>query len=79
MELIDYIRTLKTLTILLLLFFMNFVPNQKGKILEETLAGSNSDFVKTTLRRLRYFKMPFFLLQVLQKFLPNPLSRFRIQ
>ena len=44
---------------------MNYVPNQKGKILEETLAGFNSDDVKTTLRHLRYFKMAPPLLQIL--------------
>ena len=47
------------------LFCMNYVPNQKGKILEETLAGFNSDDVKTTLRHLRYFKMAPPLLQIL--------------
>ena len=44
---------------------MNYVPNQKGKILEEALAGFNSDDVKTTLRHLRYFKMALPLLQIL--------------
>ena len=39
---------------------MNYVPNQNGKVLEETLAGSNSDAVKTTLRHLRSFKMTLF-------------------
>ena len=28
---------------------MNYVPNQNGKLLEEMLAGFNSDDVKTTL------------------------------
>ena len=41
---------------------MNYVPNQNGKVLEEKLAGSNSDAVKTTLRRLRYFKTTLSLL-----------------
>ena len=49
---------------------MNYVPNQNGKVLEETLAGFNSDAVKTTLRYLRYFKMTLPLLQVFQKSLP---------
>ena len=43
---------------------MNYVPNPNGKVLEETLAGFNSDDVKTTLRRSRYFKMILLLLQV---------------
>ena len=29
---------------------MNYAPNQNGKVPEETLADSNSDAVKTTLR-----------------------------
>ena len=49
---------------------MNYVPNQNGKVLKETLAGSNSYPVKTTLSRLRYLKMDLPLLQVLQKLLP---------
>ena len=36
---------------------MSYVPNQNGTVLEETLAGSRLDAVKTTLRHLRYFKM----------------------
>ena len=45
---------------------MYYVPNQNGKVLEETLAGSKSDAVKTTLtRHLRYFKMILPILQVL--------------
>ena len=35
--------------------------------MEETLSGSNSDVVKTTLRGLRYFKMSLSLLLVLTK------------
>ena len=31
---------------------MNNVTNQNGKVLEETLAGSYSEVVKTTLRGL---------------------------
>ena len=54
---------------------MNNAPNQNdGKVLEEMLADSNSDSVKTTLRGLRYFKMALLLLQVLEKLLPIPLS-----
>ena len=41
---------------------MNYVPNQNGKVLEETLAGFNSDDMKITLRRLRFFKMKLPLL-----------------
>ena len=66
MGLLDYFRILKALIILFLLFVcMNFVPNQNGKVLEEMLAGFNSDHVKTTLKRLRCFKMTLLLLQVL--------------
>ena len=46
------------------------VPNQDDKVLEEMLAGSNSDAVITTLKGLRYFKMTLppssSLLQVLK-------------
>ena len=75
MGLIDYFRILIALMILYLLFVcLNYVRSQNGKILEETLAGFNSDDVKTTLKRLLYFEMiiPFF--QILQKSLPVPLS-----
>ena len=44
---------------------MNHVPNQNGKVLEETLACSNSDSVKATLRRLFYLKLTLSLLHVL--------------
>ena len=74
MGLIDSFRILIALMILYLLFVrMNYVRSQNGKTLEETLAGFNSDDVKTTLKRLLYFKMiiPFF--QILQKSLPVPL------
>ena len=55
---------MKALIILFLLFIcLNYVPNQNGKVLEEMLAGFNSDDVKTTLRRLRCFKMTLPLLQ----------------
>ena len=53
MGVIDYFRTLKALII----FFMNNAPNQNGKVLEETLAGSNSDAVGSTLFRINF---PFF-------------------
>ena len=44
MGLIDYFRILKALIILFLLFVrMNYIPNQNGKVLEETPAGFNSD------------------------------------
>ena len=57
-ESINYFRILKTLVISFLLYiYMNYFPNQNGKVQEETLADSDSDAVKTTLRRLRYFKM----------------------
>ena len=75
MALLDYFRNLKALIILSLIFvFMNYVPNQNGKVLEETLAGFNSDDLKTTLRHLRCFKMTLPLLQVLQKSDLIPLS-----
>ena len=75
MVLLDYFRILKALIILFLLFVcMNYVPNQNGKVLEETLAGFNSDDLKATLRRLRCFKMTLRLLQVLQKSHLIPLS-----
>ena len=75
MGLVDHFRILIALINLLLLFIcMNYVPNQNRKFLEETLAGSNSDDMKTILRRLRYFKMTLPLLQVLQKSLPISLS-----
>ena len=38
---------------------MNNVQNQNGKVLEEMLAGSNSDATKTTLRGLRSFQNSF--------------------
>ena len=74
MVLLDYFRILKALIILFLLFVcMNYVPNQNGKVLEEML-GLYSDDVKTTLRRLRCFKMILPLLQVLQKSHPIPVT-----
>ena len=58
MGLLDYFRILKTLIILFLLFVcMNYVPNKNWEVLEETPPGFNSDDVKTTLKRLRCFKM----------------------
>ena len=58
---------------------MNYVSNQNGKVLEETLAVFNSDAVKTKLRSLRYFKMTLPPLQVIKKSLPIPLSLCHIQ
>ena len=50
-RLIDYFRVLKALIILFLLYIcMNYVPKQNRKVQEETLAYSNLDAVKTTLR-----------------------------
>ena len=53
---------------------MKNVPNQNGKVLEETLAGFNSSVVKTTIIGLQYFKMTLLLLQILEKPLPFSLS-----
>ena len=75
MKLLDYFRIFNALVILFLLFVsMKYVPNQNGKVLEETLTGFNLDDVKTTLRHVRCFKMILPLLQVLQKSCPIPLS-----
>ena len=75
MGLLDYFRILNALVILFLLFVcMNYVPNQNGEVLEETLVGFNSDDVKTPLKGLRCFKMTLPVLQVLQKSLLIPLS-----
>ena len=38
---------------------MNYVPNENGKVQEETLADSNSDEIKTTLRLYIISKLPF--------------------
>ena len=73
--LLDCFTILKARIILFLLFVcINYVPNKNGKVLEETLPGFNSDDVKTTLRRLRFFKMTLPLLQVLQISCPITLS-----
>ena len=53
---------------------MKNVPNQNGKVLDETLAGFNSSVVKTTIIGLQYFKMTLLLLQILEKPLPFSLS-----
>ena len=53
---------------------MNYVPNQNGKVIEERLAGFNSDDVKRTLRRLCCFKIILPLSQVLQKSHPIPVT-----
>ena len=57
---------------------MNNVSNQNGKILEEKLAGSNSDVMKISLRGQRYFKiiLPVFL--VLEKPLSIHFSFYHI-
>ena len=61
MGFIDYFRILKALIILFLSYIcMNYVPNQNGKVQEETLADSNSEVVKTTLRLYVISKWPFF-------------------
>ena len=54
---------------------MNYIPNQNGKVLEETPAGFDSDDVKTTLRRLRYFKMTLPSFQFLKISFPIRLLR----
>ena len=57
--LIDYFRILKALIILFLLYIcINYVPNENGKVQEETPADSNSDAVKTTLRLYAISKWP---------------------
>ena len=53
---------------------MNYIPHQNGKVLEERLTGFNSGDVKTTLRRLHFFKMILPLFQVLQKSHPIPVT-----
>ena len=57
---------------------MNNGPNQNGKVLEKTQAGSNSDAMKkhrvNIYITLRYFKMTLPLLQSLEKSFPIPLS-----
>ena len=57
MGVVDYFRSLKAFIISFLFFFMNNILNKNETVLEETLADSNSDAVKTTFRGLRYFKM----------------------
>ena len=69
MRVIEYF---KILTTLITFFFKNF-PDQNGKVLEERLAGPNSDVVKTTLRGIPYFKT-LLLSQVLEKPLLIPPS-----
>ena len=60
MELLDYFRILNY-------ELHELRSKSKWEVLEEVLAGLNSDDVKTTLRHLRCFKMTLPLLQVLQK------------
>ena len=57
MRLLDYFRILKALIILfLLLFCMNYVPNQNGKVLEEKLASFNSDDVNKSMETRALFQ-----------------------
>ena len=63
---IDYFRILKAL-IIFFFFFMNNVSNQNGEVLEEKLAGSNSDVMKISLRGQRYIKLILPVFQVLEK------------
>ena len=75
MGLVDYFKIWKASIILSLLFVcIQYVPNQNEKVLEEMLAGFNTDVLKTTLRHLCYLKMTLCLLQVFKKSLPIPLS-----
>ena len=68
-RLIDYFRILKTIIILFLLYIcMNNVPNQNVKVQEETLANSNSDAVKTTLRLYFISKWHSIFLKFLKNF-----------
>ena len=67
----DYFRILKAL---IFFFSMSNVPIQNKKVLEETLAGFNSDVGKTTLNGLEYFEMTLPLLKVPEKPVPIPLS-----
>ena len=82
MALPDYFRILKVLIILVLLFVcMNDVPDQNGKVLEETLAYFNSDAVKTALGHLHCFKITLPLLQVLPHLIPLSLcyTQYRVE
>ena len=49
---------------------MNNIPNQNRKVLGETLAGSNLNAVKTTLRDLIVSKWPFPFCKVLKNLSP---------
>ena len=71
MELIDYFRILKAFTIFL---FTSNVQNQNGKVLKEILAGSHSDYVKTTLRGLHNFQNGLPPFAILEKLLAINLS-----
>ena len=74
LELIDYFEGLSNLIFIICLYELCSTSKRESSG-RKTLAGSNSDAVKTTLRqRLRYFKMTLPFLQVLQKSLPIPLS-----
>ena len=57
------------MVILFLVFIcMNYIPNQNQKVVEETLAGFNSDDGKKIWMQLRCFKITITLFQILQKF-----------
>ena len=58
---------IKAFIILFYNFFLNAILNENGKVVEETLAVSNSVAVKTTLRGLRYFKITLPLLQKISR------------
>ena len=50
MVLIDFFEILEVVIILrFYYFFMNYIPTQNGTVLEEKLAGFNSDAVETAL------------------------------
>ena len=56
------------------------MENRNGKVLKETLAGSNCEkvpAVKTTLRGLRNFKMALPIFQVLKKTLATPQNKLK--
>ena len=53
------------------------MENRNGKVLKETLAGSSSNAVKTTLRGLRNFKMALPIFQVLKKTLATPQNKLK--
>ena len=60
-----------------LIIFSRIMENRNGKVLKETLAGSSSNAVKTTLRGLRNFKMALPIFQVLKKTLATPQNKLK--